>query len=278
MRRKPSVHDLLQLKGKHKFLELHVDNDLEAAAAEQGGIDIFTCEVDPKLPLIRAAAPLTFIQAGLMHGEVASAEEGVRKGFEALKMGADAVYFSGSPGIVEAMAKEGIPVTGHIGLVPNWSTWTNYRAIGKTPQEALQLYRKMKTLESAGAWAVEVEVVPVKIAAFLTANTHMITEGMGCGSACDTQYLFSCDVLGTNTGHYPRHSKQYADIAKALRHVQDLRIKAIQEFVGDVRAGTYPETKHEIDIDVAVVEEFRALIDNSSLGSSNPVIPPGAGE
>jgi 3-methyl-2-oxobutanoate hydroxymethyltransferase len=118
----------------------------------------------------------------------------------------------------------------------------------------------MKTLERAGAWAVEVEVVPVKIAAFLTANTHMITEGMGCGAACDTQYLFSCDVLGTNSGHYPRHAKKYADIAKALRDVQDLRIKAVQEFVGDVRAGRYPRAEHEIDVADAVFEEFRALV------------------
>src|SRR5260370_11673527 len=134
MRKKPSAYDLLKLKGKRKLLELHVDNGLEATAAEEARIDIFTCEVNAKLPMIRAGAPFTFIQAGLLHGAVASAEEGVRKGFEALRMGADAVYFSGSPGIVEAMAREGIPVTGHIGLVPNWSTSTNYRAIGKTPQ------------------------------------------------------------------------------------------------------------------------------------------------
>jgi 3-methyl-2-oxobutanoate hydroxymethyltransferase len=118
----------------------------------------------------------------------------------------------------------------------------------------------MKTLESAGAWAIEVEVVPVKIAAFLTANTRMITEGMGCGSACDTQYLFSCDVLGTNLGDFPRHSKKYADIAGALRQVQDLRIKALREFVEDVKAGGYPETRHKIDIDDATFEEFRVLV------------------
>jgi 3-methyl-2-oxobutanoate hydroxymethyltransferase len=122
MRKKPSVYDLLQLKGTRQLLELHVDNDLEAAAAEEAGVDMFTCEVDAKLPLIRSAAPSIFIQAGMPNGAIASGEEGVRKGYEAMRAGADAVYFSGSPGIVEAMAREGIPVTGHIGLVPNWST------------------------------------------------------------------------------------------------------------------------------------------------------------
>ncbi len=151
---------------------------------------------------------------------------------------------------------EGIPVTGHIGLVPRWATWTNYRAIGKTPEEAVELYQKMKSLESAGAWAVEVEVVPVKIAAFLTANTTMITEGMGCGSVCDTQYLFSSDVLGTNTGHYPRHAKKYADFAKEMQQLQELRVKAFEAFVVDVRSKVYPEPRHEIAIDDATFRQF----------------------
>jgi 3-methyl-2-oxobutanoate hydroxymethyltransferase len=118
----------------------------------------------------------------------------------------------------------------------------------------------MKTLESAGAWAVEVEVVPVKVAAFLTAHTSMITEGMGCGSVCDTQYLFSCDVLGTNTGHVPRHSKKYTDLTRELERIQGLRIEAIRAFVEDVRGRVYPEPKHEIDIDEEVFAQFVSLV------------------
>jgi 3-methyl-2-oxobutanoate hydroxymethyltransferase len=259
-RKKLSVYDLLQQKGTRKFLEMHVDDELEAAAAEEAGIDIFTCEVDHKLPRIRAAAPKTFIQAGSVQGSICNASDGIRRGFEALEMGADAIYFAGSLDIVEAMAKEGIPVTGHIGLVPRWATWTNFRAIGKTPDEAAQVYRKMKALENAGAWAVEVEVVPVKLADFLTRNTSMITEGMGCGSVCDTQYLFSSDVLGTNAGHYPRHSKRYADIPAALLEVQKLRVKAFRDFAADVASGVYPERRHEVDMDDASFSAFREQV------------------
>ena len=111
-------------------------------------------------------------------------------------------------------------------------------------------------LENAGVWAVEIEVVPVKIAAFLSQNTSMLTEGMGCGAACDTQYLFSSDVLGTNTGHYPRHSKKYADLAAEERKLQSLRVSAIKEFAQDVRTGRYPGSQHEIDIDDGKFEEF----------------------
>ena len=52
-----------------------------------------------------------------------------------------------------------------------------------------------KILENAGAACVEVEVVPVELADFITKNTKMITMGMGCGDVCDTQYLFCNDIL-----------------------------------------------------------------------------------
>jgi 3-methyl-2-oxobutanoate hydroxymethyltransferase len=261
---RPSVCDLLCQKGAHKFLQMHVDNELEAEAAQEAGIEILTCEIDEKLPRIRAAAPGTFIQASGPQKEVCSPSDGIRRGFEALEAGADAFYFAGSLGILESMAKEGIPVTGHIGLVPRLATWTNFRAVGKTPEEAAGLYGTMKALESAGAWAVEVEVVPVKIARFLTRNTGMLTEGMGCGSACDTQYLFSCDVLGTNSGRYPRHSKKYADVNEALRGVQRLRVEAFREFVQDVASARYPKAEHMVDVDDAVFEKFRSMIENRS--------------
>ena len=57
----------------------------------------------------------------------------------------------------------------------------------------------------------------------MTQNTTLITEGMGCGSVCDTQYLFSCDVLGTNRGHYPRHSKTYANLAAEVDRLEAMR-------------------------------------------------------
>ena len=260
MRKRPTVRDLHQLKGTKKFLQLHVDDSLEAAAAEAAGIEILSCETDDTLPGIRAAAPTAFISAGLPNRTITSPEVGIRMGFAAIERGADSVYCSSSPQIIEAMAREGIPVTGHIGLVPNHATWTNFRAIGKTPEEALKVYRALKTLESAGVCAVEVEVVPMKLAAFLTANTPVITMGMGCGSACDTQYLFSSDVLGTNPGHVPRHSKRYADIPGLLQQVQEARITAFRAFAGDVADGTYPQPSHQVDVDERTFESFLALV------------------
>ena len=262
-RTKPRVYDLQCSKGTQKRLEMHVDDELEAAAADEAGIDILTCEVEERLAQIRAAAPSCFIQASGRSGWIVSEEGGIRAGFSAMERGADAIYFPGSLRILEAMAREGIPVTGHVGLVPNWSTWTGFRAVGRSPEEAAQVFHKVKALEAAGAWAVEVEVevVPIELAAFLTANTPLITEGMGCGTACDTIYLFSCDVLGTNTGHVPRHSKRYLDLVAEQARLQGLRVAAFRAFADDVRTGGYPEERHQVNMDAAAYEQFLRLVE-----------------
>ena len=254
MSRRTTVHALQSQKGRRKWLQVHVDSGAEAAAAAEAGIPILSCEPDHTLEPIRAAAPLAFISAGMPHGAASSPQEAIRLGFDILRRGADAVYSSHSPTFVEAMAREGIPVTGHVGLVPNLATWTNFRAIGKTADEALKVLRAVRDLENAGAACVE--VVPVELADHITRSTHMITMGMGCGSVCDTQYLFSSDVLGTNAGHYPRHARKYADLAALEAELQRARVAAFRAFARDVESGGYPERRHEVRMDAAAHDDF----------------------
>jgi 3-methyl-2-oxobutanoate hydroxymethyltransferase len=249
MPKRPTVYDLHQQKGKRKWLQIHVDTAAEAAAAYEAGIEILSCEPDHQLEAVRAAVPYAFLSVGMPHGAVSSPTEAVRLGFAMMQRGADAVYCSHSPSFIEAMAREAIPVTGHIGLVPNRATWTNFRAIGKTPAEAVKVVQAARDLENAGAAFVEVEVVPVELAEYITASTPLLTMGMGCGTACDTQYLFSCDVLGTNQGHLPRHSKQYANLTALEAELQRARVAAFEAFATDVNAGSYPASQHEVRMD-----------------------------
>src|SRR6266487_6568431 len=132
--KKYSVYDLRQLKGKRCLTHVHVKSPEEAAAAETAGIDLLSCSFDTaasqaRLPLLVAAAPKSFISAATPHG-LASPEEAIRIAFRALELGASSVYCTASPFIVEAMARERIPVVGHLGMVPRHVTWTGYRAIG----------------------------------------------------------------------------------------------------------------------------------------------------
>ena len=148
MSKKITVYDLWSQKGKRKWAQTHIDTDKEAEAAFKAGIEIISCEPDHYFPIVREVASGAFLSVGLKHGTVSSKQEAIKKGFEILEMGGDAVYCSHSIDWIEAMAKEGIPITAHVGLVPNRATWTNYRAVGKTADEALKVYQNIKDLEN----------------------------------------------------------------------------------------------------------------------------------
>ena len=139
-RKKYTVHDLRKLKGKRCLTHIHVKTPEEAAAAEAAGIDLMSCPFDnpaaqTRLPELVAAAPNSFLSGSTPHG-LASQEDAIRIGFRALELGASSVYCSASPHIIEGMARERIPVVGHLGMIPRHVTWTNYRGIGKTLDEA----------------------------------------------------------------------------------------------------------------------------------------------
>jgi 3-methyl-2-oxobutanoate hydroxymethyltransferase len=260
MQHRPTVYDLLQMRGVRQLTQVHVMSAEEASACAEAGIDIVGTDVGPNLSSIAAAAGGCFVQCGIPHGSISSPAEAIRTAFDALDQGASAIYTSASIGVVAALAAEGVPVVGHIGLVPNRATWTNFRAIGKTLDEATQLYRDLKKLEKAGAFAVEIEVVPAHIAAELTRRTTMLTMSMGSGSGCNTQYLFSDDILGENTGHVPRHAKIYRDFAAKRRELHAEAVGAFSEFRADVADGTFPAEQHLVPLDPEVREALDSFL------------------
>jgi len=159
------------------------------------------------------------------------------------------------------MANEGIPVVGHLGMVPRHVTWTNYRAIGKTLDEAKELYRQMKKLEDAGAYAAELEVVPHQLASYLCSQTSMILMSLGSGSGCDTQFLFSDDILGDYDERLPRHAKAYRDFRAEHERLQKERIAAFGEYVADVESGRFPESSNLIEMKDEVIQAFIGSLD-----------------
>ena len=258
-RKRYTVHDLRQLKGKRCLTHIHVKSPEEAAAAEQAGVDLMSCSFDSpeaqaRLPLLVAAAPTSFLSAATPHG-LASPEEAIRVAFRALEAGASSVYCSAGPSIIEAMAREGVPVVGHLGLVPRHITWTGYRAIGKTVEEARELHRRMKRLEDAGAYAAELEVVPHNLARWLSSQTTLLLMSLGSGSGCDTQFLFSDDILGDYEERAPRHAKAYRDFLAENRRLQAERVAAFREYIADVDAGRFPERCHLVEMDAQLLEE-----------------------
>jgi 3-methyl-2-oxobutanoate hydroxymethyltransferase len=266
-RKKYTVHDLRQLKGKRQLTHIHVKSPDEAAAAAAADVDLMSCSYDnpaaqARLPLLVAAAPESFFSCATPHG-MANAEEAIRLSFQALEAGASSVYCSGSPFLIEQMAREGIPVVGHLGMVPRHVTWTNYRAIGKTASEAAQLYQKMKALENAGAYAAELECVPHELATFLCTNTSLLLMSLGSGAGCDTQFLFSDDILGEYDERLPRHAKAYRNFLEEYRRLQDERVTAFREYINDVNSGTFPTDTNLVTMKPGEFDAFRESLDDA---------------
>ncbi len=267
-RKKYTVYELQQLKGKRVLTHIHVKSPEEAMAAEKAGVDLMSCSYDSpeaqaRLPKLVEAAPNSFLSCATPHG-MATREEAIRISFEALEAGASSVYCSGSPWLIEGMAREGIPVVGHLGLVPRHVTWTNYRAIGKSAEEAATLYQKMKELESAGAYAAELEVVPHQLASYLSANTNLLLMSLGSGTGCDTQFLFSCDILGDYEERIPRHARAYRNFKVEHDRHQEERIGAFSEYINDVKNGSFPTENNLISMSEEEFASFRKSIEEDS--------------
>lgn len=261
-----TIKDLRDQKGKRVLVETLPFNPEEAAAAEEAGIDTMKVRFDPKRPDlaadIRRAAPNTFMSFSVPLVAAASETEAVRLAYQAMELGADAIMCQWSPRFISAAAEAGVPVQGHAGLVPRKSTWTGgLRAVGKTVEEAMWVYREIKTLEDAGAWAVEVEVIPGQLLAEITKRTTLLTSSIGAGSGGDIQFLFAEDILGSNPPPYPRHSKQYRSLYKMREAMQAERIAGFREFIDDVQAGEFPGPEHVIDAPENLISAFVDLAD-----------------
>ena len=254
-----TVADLRALKGKRQLTMLFVDTPEEAAAASAAGIDLLSI-IDPVwTPAMREAAGDCFVQVGLLYGQLCTCEDYLRAAHKAMIVGGDAFYCAGSLDTISKLTAEGIPVIGHVGLVPSRATWTGgFKAVGKTAQSAHFVYEQVKALEAAGAIGAEIEVVPARVAEEISKRTSLVLLSMGAGVGADAQYLFAEDVLGYTRGHQPRHAKVYRNFRAEYDRLQQERIAAFSEFRADVQTGAYPEPKHLVPIADAEFETFLA--------------------
>lgn len=209
-----------------------------------------------------AAAPDCFAFPSDNFYEIGGTDDFVRWAFPLFRHGADGFYCSGSLATVRAMADHALPVCGHVGLIPSKRTWTGgLKAVGKTLESAQLVWNQVKALEAAGAFAVEIEVVPHAITKAIAERTDLFLISMGAGSSGHAPYLFSDDVLGQNRGKIPRHAKVHADFAAEYDRLQQMRVESMGRCVADVHGGDYPAPQHLVDCETDIVSAFRDWLD-----------------
>jgi len=263
-----TVRDIIDLKGEKQLTQTLPFFPNEAKAAEDAGIDLMNTRFNyfkqETAIEIRKSASKTFMSFVIPLLSVPTKDDALKHSYKAMELGADGIIFQGSLNHIEALSNAGIPVQGHIGLVPRKSTWTGgIRAVGKTIDEAKALFQNLKDLENAGAWAVECEVIPSRLMRELSSRTSLVTISIGSGNGGDVQFLFAEDILGVSEGPFPRHSKQYCNLFKEVQRIQKIRVNAFKDFIDDVNSDIFPSNNFEVEVTEEFVERFCNYLDKT---------------
>ena len=169
-------------------------------------------------------------------------DEAVRNAGRFLKeAGANAVKLEGADQeLVERLTRTGIPVMGHLGLLPqSVNAIGGYKAQGKTASSAATILRDAVALDGAGCFSIVLECVPTPLASEITKSVRAATIGIGAGPHCDGQVSVINDVLGLSTGYLPKHAKRYAAF-------YDEGLEAVRTHVEEIREAKFPGPEHEV--------------------------------
>lgn len=136
---------------------------------------------------------------------------------------------------IATILKAGVPVMGHIGLTPqSVHQFGGYKIQGRDEAGRARLLREAKGLEEIGCFAVVLECMPPDLAEEITQALHIPTIGIGAGPACDGQVLVMHDMLGWGA---TRFTKTFGDVKGTMK-------QAFEDYVSEVRAGTFPAREH----------------------------------
>ncbi|KAL4079117.1 ketopantoate hydroxymethyltransferase-domain-containing protein [Scleroderma citrinum] len=198
-------------------------------------------------PLLVADMPFGTYAAGI--------SDGVKAGVRLVQEGhVESVKLEGGEEVVEhvrALTKMGVPVMGHIGLLPQRHvSLSGYRVQGRTADAAIKLLRAARALEDAGAFSIVLEAMPNLLGAYITENLRVPTIGIGAGPGTNGQVLVWDDMIGTWSGHKPRFVRHFADVRKEVA-------RGVAGYVNAVKDGTFPDPDREgYDMDHGEWEKF----------------------
>jgi 3-methyl-2-oxobutanoate hydroxymethyltransferase len=135
---------------------------------------------------------------------------------------------------VQAITSVGIPVMGHVGLLPqSVHAMGGFRVQGKAERDAEQVIADARALEQAGAYALVIEGVPSELGRRVTEAVSIPTIGIGAGPDCDGQVLVCYDFLGMYPELKPKFVKHFAELGTAI-------VAATRAYVGEVQSGAFP--------------------------------------
>jgi len=256
-----TVADKIKNKSKDfKMTQVTAQNSIESGIISDQSIDMIITGSDSYTD-VRKGAPNTFITAVIFAGRYITNDEILGCALRVASEGADAILTPRGMSVVETLAKEGLSVQGHVGMVPSISTqYGGLRTIGKTAKEAMFVLEEMKRLEEAGAYGCEVECIADDALTEIRKHTSLVTSSIGSGASGDVVFLFFEDICG-ETENAPRHAKAWGD-GRSIRKLLDTeRRKAINGFQKAVKNGSFPDKDHSVSMIPSEKENLLEMLD-----------------
>lgn len=256
-----TILTLKKLKNSdEKFVSVSLYDAPMAAMAEQCGVEVLlvgdslgmtVLGFDSTIPVtmehmiyhieaVSRGSNRCFIMGDLPFMSYATTEQAMTNAARVMQAGAHMVKLEGGAWLsdtVTRLSDRGIPVCAHIGLTPQFvNKFGGFRVQGRDEESAEKLMHDAITLEKAGADLLLLECVPAELAEKITQKLDIPTIGIGAGRETDAQVLVINDILGL-TPQPPKFSKNF------LLETQDIPT-AMQKYVHDVKAGTFPADEH----------------------------------
>ena len=136
--------------------------------------------------------------------------------------------------IIKYLIKKGIPVMGHIGVLPQTST--NFKVKGKNFIQKKKILDDAIAISNSGVFAIVLECVVEDLAKIITKSVSVPTIGIGASKYCDGQILVTDDMLGLSD-FFPKFVKQYSNLKKVIE-------KSVKSYVRDVKLRKFPSDKN----------------------------------
>ena len=192
---------------------------------------------------VRRGAPNTYVMGDMPFlSYQTSPSDAVRNAGRFFKeAGVDAIKLEGGRRIIpmiKAIVDAGMVVCGHIGLTPQSSGQIGgFKAQGRTAETAYELMLDARAIQEAGARFLLLEAVPPEVGRLITEDLQIPVYGIGAGGYVDGQLLIVSDMLGIFQAFTPKFVKKYANLAEQT-------LKAMAEYVQDVKTSRFPEEQH----------------------------------
>lgn len=207
------------------------------------------------LGIVRRAAKYIHINYVMETPAYASKEDAVKYGSSYMYAGADSLLPMGVTNeVLKYMADNHLVVFGHVGALSGWQAMGGYKRVGKTAEEAMEIFRKAYEYQENGMRAMTVELTPIEVTNTLAKKLRVPVISIAAGGAadgCEMVDMDTFDMMPSKAGH-----------AKSYGNFFQWAASAYSQWANDVRTGVYPEDKHGYHMEESELDKFMTEIEN----------------